>query len=754
MRPGARGPRLGLQTKVLIPVLAFLVLLPAITLWIVDARMQQEMEDEAQRTLATADSVFFKSLDNRSRGFLAIYRSVVDEARFKVLARLADRKTMEGVLKVTLDDAPPDREFLLYYPAGAGLLASRARGGETAAAAFGAAAEPITRVALEGEIATGNIALEHRAYSVVSVPVMSAEQNLVGALTVGVRLGEAAVAELKLPRTEIILLDDAGAVVSTLPEPEVSNNVLRMLRADPGDAPKPGESGSSPRKVIVGGEHYMARTGPVAPGGTARPSLSYVMLSSYEQRLRALEDTRRTLILFSLAGIILSAATVSWFVRRLTRPLRELRDSTEAIGRGDFSRRLRDFPHDESGELAEAFNRMTHNLESSRAELEKTVETLKATQGQLIQSEKLSAVGQFVAGVAHELNNPLTAMIGFSDLLGETVTDDRTRPYLDIITRSAHRCHKIVDGLLGFARQHAPERTLIDVNPTIEEVLEIMAYDLRTSNITVERDFQPNLPRLLADAHQLQQVYINILSNARQAIQADRTDGAIGISTRLVGAMVHIEFRDSGPGIRAEHLSRIFDPFFTTKVVGKGTGLGMSLSYGIIREHGGKISVRSEYGHGAAFLIELPLGAETTGEGPARETNLPRTEVAAAGKSVLVVDDEEWILNLSEALLARQGYDVRTANNGEAALIEVKSQRFDVVICDWKMPGLSGIQFYERLAALDPVAASRMLFMTGDVISDTFQNFLSKHSRTCLNKPFAIEDFRRAVADMATAAAQ
>jgi two-component system NtrC family sensor kinase len=437
---------------------------------------------------------------------------------------------------------------------------------------------------------------------------------------------------------------------------------------------------------------------------------------------------------------------VWYFVRRFIHPLSELRDHAEAVGRGDFSRRMPRLANDECGDLAEAFNRMTANLETSRTELEKAVEILKATQTQLIQSEKLSAVGQFVAGVAHELNNPLTAVIGFSDLLVHTTDDPAIRPHLDRIAKSAQRCHKIVQNLLSFARQHPPERDLVALNAAIDDVLEIMTYDLRTSNIEVARSLAEGLPPIMADRHQLQQVFINIISNARQAIQAVRTDGKITVRTRRAGAQVRIEVADNGPGIRAEHLPRIFDPFFTTKAVGKGTGLGLSLSYGIVQEHGGTITAASELGQGAAFVIELPI-APQPGKAEGAQSGADEPEPPAGrGQRVLVVDDEEWILDLTAELLRRDGYEVRTVPSAEKAVAALGEGKFDVIACDWKMPGMSGIQFYEHLLATDPAVASRVFFMTGDVVSDRLQEFLRRHGRACVTKPFSIKDFKRAVA--------
>jgi two-component system NtrC family sensor kinase len=326
-------------------------------------------------------------------------------------------------------------------------------------------------------------------------------------------------------------------------------------------------------------------------------------------------------------------------------------------------------------------------------------------------------------------------------------TDEKARPHLELIAKSAHRCHKIVQSLLSFARQHAPERKIVKLNSVIEEVLEIMAYDLRTSNIKVVTQFAAKLPVIMADSHQLQQVFVNILSNARQALQPYRHDGEIVVRTLATADMVQVEFTDNGPGIAPNHLPRIFDPFFTTKPVGKGTGLGLSLSYGIIQEHGGRITARSEVGRGTTFAIELPIANDKQSMRPASAppfTQAPRA--SGTGRSVLVVDDEEWIRELTRALLEQDGYTVAAVASGEAAIDVLRRCAFDVIVTDWKMPGMNGLQLYEHLATTDPVTAKRVLFMSGDVINDAFTDFLRRHGRTCLPKPFAIDEFRSAVA--------
>src|SRR5438034_4040534 len=335
-----------------------------------------------------------------------------------------------------------------------------------------------------------------------------------------------------------------------------------------------------------------------------------------------------------------------WFlVKKVTQPLRALRDSAEAVGRGDFSRRVEVYSRDECGELADVFNQMTENLKSSREELELTVVTLKTTQAQLIQSEKLSGIGEFVAGVAHELNNPLTSVMGFSELLKRADKDPQHARFLDMIHKSALRCQTIVQSLLSFDRRHQPERKLSNLNDLVEEAVEILHYQMRTSNIEVTPRLHRDLPKAMVDPHQVQQVFLNLINNARQAIEAHRPKGWVRITTEQVRDRARVLFEDNGPGIPEANLSKVFDPFFTTKEVGKGTGLGLSLCYGIIKEHDGNIYVRSRAREGASFVIELPVISAVLDESgmAAQKTNREaQFEALIRDKRILVVDDEKY----------------------------------------------------------------------------------------------------------------
>jgi two-component system NtrC family sensor kinase len=316
-----------------------------------------------------------------------------------------------------------------------------------------------------------------------------------------------------------------------------------------------------------------------------------------------------------------------------------------------------------------------------------------------------------------------------------------------MIRKSAQRCQKIVQNLLSFARRHQPERKLSSVNELIENAVDFLQYQLRTNNIEVITQLAPDLAKTMVDPHQVQQVFLNLINNARQAVEAHQPSGTIRIISQACGLNVRIIFQDNGPGIPEDNLSKVFDPFFTTKEVGKGTGLGLSLCYGIIKEHGGVITVRSEPGQGATFIIELPLA---TGEEPPASTlppalPLPSSTREGLGKKVLVIDDEEAILQMVRETLSEYGYQVDVARDGEAALNRLGNTEYDLTLCDWKMPGLNGEQVYERLQASNPASSERMIFITGDVINDRAQKFLREHKKVCLTKPFSLVEFRAAI---------
>ena len=736
--------RLSFSAKILVPVLVLLVLLPGVMLLIVHRSSLEQLEREARHQLRTADAVFQNSLDLRARQLLARYHDLVDESVFRAVAQIQDPATMTHHLASRLEKLDHEADVMLFLDTRGLTTASAQRDPHLRLLEFEKGISQIVERALRGEPSTTVVPVEAAVFNAVAVPVL-VSQRLAGVLVVGARITVTTLKELtSLVGGDGVFVANSNVAASTLTKSEVHASSLPHWNSVPNAA------GLNIEQVLIDNDHYLALASRF-PAASPAADLGYVLLLSYENALQQLRQTQATLWIISAVGLLISTGVIWWVIGKVTAPLRELRSVAEAVGNGDYTRKVHVPWADELGQLAYAFNHMTKNIRHSHAELQRTVRTLKATQAQLIQSEKLSAVGEFVAGVAHELNNPLTSVIGFAELLKQVELHPRHRSYVQYICKSTERCHKIVQGLLSFARQHPPERTLLNVNEMISGVLEILAYEMRTSNIEILREFDPAIPKILGDSHQLQQVVLNILNNSRQAIEAHSPNGRIRILTEATDTHVRVIIEDNGPGINGENLHKIFDPFFTTKPVGKGTGLGLSLCYGIVREHGGTITAHSFPGKGATFTIEVP--AQRTADGSPDELTFSNAgSLNGQGKRVLVIDDEEWILELVRQILEQDGFEVHLARDGEAALDQVSRAQYEMLVCDWKMPGLSGPQLYQRIAETNPDAAGRLLFMTGDVVSDSFQQFLKQHTKTCLSKPFSVQELRRSVESFLTEA--
>ena len=363
----------------------------------------------------------------------------------------------------------------------------------------------------------------------------------------------------------------------------------------------------------------------------------------------------------------------------------------------------------------------------------------KMLQEQLIQSEKMSAIGQLVSGVAHELNNPLAGISAFAQLLlSEKRFPPDQRTAAEMIYAEARRASRIVQNLLTFARQHKPERTTTQVNQVLDDTLELRGYELRVRGIDVQRDYDEQAPETMADAHQLQQVFLNLITNAEQAMErSERDKQHLVVRTRRVGEALRIEVEDTGPGIPPNLLERIFNPFFTTKPTGSGTGLGLSISLGIVREHEGRIWAENA-AQGARFVIELPVVApRTTGDYPALTANFPITDRL----HVLVIDDEASVRVALQRYLASRGHEVETTASGKEALARMREDAFDAVIVDMRMPDVSGEQLFQELKARDPSYAERVIFTTGQLVDDSVRSFLASTGRPCVPKPFEFSSF-------------
>jgi len=358
---------------------------------------------------------------------------------------------------------------------------------------------------------------------------------------------------------------------------------------------------------------------------------------------------------------------------------------------------------------------------------------------QLAQKEKFASMGQMMAGAAHELNNPLTAILGVSDLLRERAPDDATRRQVEIILKQARRAADIVQNLLAFSRPAVLGRGKVHVEELIQRALQMHEASLRQKNIIVQFDESAPLPAIEGDAKLLTQVFLNILTNAEQAISSVRDQGILKISIAALAGNLNVSFVDDGPGISSEIVGKVFDPFFTTKRPGGGSGLGLTICLAIVKEHGGRIEVHSSPPNGTTIRVLLPIPAENLAAAePPLLAGRQASSVAPVlrGLSALIVDDEDSIREIVQEGLSARGMHVEGAASAEEALLHLAASRYDVVLCDFNLPGLNGEQLFQRLRAHSHASPPRFVFMTGDMLDPALMASFAEKGAHVLQKPF------------------
>jgi signal transduction histidine kinase/AmiR/NasT family two-component response regulator len=396
-----------------------------------------------------------------------------------------------------------------------------------------------------------------------------------------------------------------------------------------------------------------------------------------------------------------------------------------------------------------------------RIEIYRDLTAQRVFHSKLMQTEKLAALGQMVTSIAHELSNPLTSILGYAQRLAARSRASGAWQDAQQIVDEAERASTILKQLLLTAPNSRPERRKVLLNEIVKRTLELQNAGLCAEKIKVELDLDARLPFVLGEAGQLQQVLMNLIGNARQAIQETGQPGTILVRTTPAGGThALLEVSDNGPGIPQAIVAKVFDPFFTTKPAGVGTGLGLSIVLGIVREHGGQVRVSSSPGGGATFSIELPAVPSDGSQNLPRITEAQRenadewrSEEAAsdgpqlegmlgawAGCRVLVVEDEATVAQLIADVLKDEGLEVEVLLDGREALRRASSEDYDLVICDMKMPDLDGEQFYRRLAKTENPLSRRVLFVTGDVLASHTRQFLQRNALAHLAKPFRVEE--------------
>ena len=406
---------------------------------------------------------------------------------------------------------------------------------------------------------------------------------------------------------------------------------------------------------------------------------------------------------------------------------------------GVGSREAREFSGSDESLLVAIARQLAATLEKVRLYEEscKAYENLRLTQEQLLQSEKMSAVGQLISGVAHELNNPLTAILGYAQLLEGEGLNERAQDFVSKLFKQAQRTHRVVQNLLSFARQRKPQKAEVDLRRVLDEALALRDYDFRVNNIRVERQIDESLPAVIADPHQIEQVFLNIINNALDAMLETKSKGVLKVRSFASDGQVWVEFHDSGPGIQDS--KKIFDPFYTTKAVGKGTGLGLSICYGILKEHGGEISASNSPDGGAVLQLRLP--AVNKAAALQTENVVPTRQDGVLRGRLLLAEDEEAVREFANAVLTGAGATVVAVGNLEEAKSRLQKESFDAIIMSGRMPGGMTIPgMHAWLAQTRPEMEHKILFTFAHLADEDTRLFLDKNHVPSLLKPFEIGD--------------
>ncbi|WP_120502568.1 ATP-binding protein [Roseovarius sp. EL26] len=377
---------------------------------------------------------------------------------------------------------------------------------------------------------------------------------------------------------------------------------------------------------------------------------------------------------------------------------------------------------------------------------------LAQQQDQLYQNDKMSAMGELLAGVAHELNNPLSVVVGHSLMLREDCTEPEILRQVDKISTAAERCSRIVKTFLTMARQQPVKMQCVDINEIVQTAMDVARFGDAGEGLSMTCDLALELPEICADPDQITQVIINLILNAEQAIHESGKGARITLETRLSqdGAAIEILVEDDGPGIAKNIRSRIFEPFFTTKDVGEGTGIGLALCHRIIGSHGGQITLTDQQDGGSLFNIQLPVqAAGSTSESTERATGQAQPFIR-----VLIVDDEEDVAELNAEILTRAGYQVDVFNQAERAIESLSKHDYGLILSDLNMPQLDGRGFFETIQTEFPDMVDKIAFVTGDTMGRASQTFLRDAQRPCIEKPVSPKELRAFVSELIAEGAQ
>jgi signal transduction histidine kinase len=459
--------------------------------------------------------------------------------------------------------------------------------------------------------------------------------------------------------------------------------------------------------------------------------------------------------LVSLALVLLFLTLV--LRQNVARPIRALTNAAERMAGGNYRQAIRPAASDELAILANAFNDMMQrigerdaallrekrDLEEALEQLRRNEVEIQSHQAALIQSEKLAAMGSLLAGVAHELNNPLFVVSGRTKMLETALEGTPYLPAAQKIRGAADRCVRIVKTFLAMARCDLPQHRRISIDEVIRSCLDVLDYTLQAAGVRVEIEGDLQVPPVLGDFDQLHQVLTNLLLNAQQAMVESPAPRVLYIRLRRLHEPGRVEIRlsDTGPGVPPEIRDRIFDPYFTTKPEGVGTGVGLAVCLGIVQAHNGTLALEENAASGATFVVVLPEAVNVESAEDATDD-----VTIGAARRVLVVDDEADVRDTLRDMLEVAGHEAQACCSGAEALTLLAQKRFDAVVIDLLMPGMDGPELYCEIMARWPSLAPRVVFMTGDALNDAHRQFLAQTGQPRVEKPFTPNDAAAVIA--------
>ena len=517
------------------------------------------------------------------------------------------------------------------------------------------------------------------------------------------------------------------------------------------------------RKIVTGHEDlaFSAEADEASTDPETEEVIGEVYLGiSTDRLIREIGETRKLIFLFTLIIILLGVTATTILTRYFTRPIFNLLEVTRKVARGDFSGEITVTSSDEIGTLARSFNSMIGSLKKYRdrieeynrtledkvklqtTDLRRSLRELRASQESLIRSEKFAAVGELLTGITHEINNKLAPILGYAELLQLHTMENESMEMLKVIEESALSAKSIIESLLTFARPKKLKKSYQDINQLLKQTIDLLSYKLNASGIELIIDLDPNLPPTMVDGNQISQVFLNIINNAQQAME-ESPRKKLRIISWKEGDNEIFKFTDTGPGVTEEVRKRIFDPFFSTKRPGKGSGLGMSVSYQIINTHGGEILVENEKDWGATFTIRLPIEAGEIG------TQSPRPEIPRSQKEfgkILAVDDERDMVSFISSALSNK-FQIEIATDGNTALDKLQNNTYDCILMDLRMAPPDGKAIYNWLRENQPREEKKIIFMTGDTFEPNTREFIRRTGNLLLLKPFQIRELRERISE-------